>query len=173
MSLTVAERAHRIGTFRWVEVRLMEIAAAWTPTTPEMEVKVMFGRHIWDFAQHADALGRRMFELRRPAQESVPPAQAYVRLLDEIRELEGTVERLAALYDGLLPGIERRYERYRSEVDAVLDAPSLVVVERILADARRQRDEARALRREIALPGATAEPLAARERGLELIAPPA
>ena len=40
-------------------VALMEIAAAWTPTTPEMEVKVLLGRHIWDFAQHADALGKR------------------------------------------------------------------------------------------------------------------
>ena len=59
MSLSVALRAQRIATFRFVEVRLMEIAAAWTPTTPEMEVKVLLGRHIWDFAQHADALGKR------------------------------------------------------------------------------------------------------------------
>ena len=173
MTFTVAQRAHRIGTFRWLEVRLMETTAAWTPTTPEMEVKVLFGRHIWDFAQHADALGKRMFELRRPAQESVAPAAAYVRLLDEIRELEDTSERLAALYEGLLPGIERRYERYMSEADAILDAPSLVILERILADARRQRVEAQALRREIALPGAVAEPFVVRERDLELIAPPA
>ena len=68
----------------------METAAAWTPTTPEMEAKVMFGRHIWDFAQHADALGKRMFELRQPPQHSVPPSVAYVALLDEVLAVEDT-----------------------------------------------------------------------------------
>ena len=33
MGLSVAERGRRIATFRFVEARLMEIAAAWTPTT--------------------------------------------------------------------------------------------------------------------------------------------
>ena len=57
MSVTDIGRA--IATFRFVSVQLMETVAAWTPTTPEMEVKVLLGRHIWDFAQQADALGNR------------------------------------------------------------------------------------------------------------------
>ena len=38
---------------------MMETTARWTPITPEMEAKVMMGRHIWEFAQMADALGKR------------------------------------------------------------------------------------------------------------------
>jgi hypothetical protein len=80
MSLTVAERARRIATFRFVEVRLMEIGGL-DPTTPEMEVKVLLGRHIWDFAQHADALGKRTLELRERLHHSRPPTSAaYQRL---------------------------------------------------------------------------------------------
>lgn len=169
MSLPVAERARRIGTFRFLEVRLMETAAAWTPTTPEMEAKVMFGRHIWDFAQHADALGRRMVELRQPAQHSVRPAAAYVALLDEVLVLEDTAARLTALYDGLLPGLQQRYESYVSAVDAVMDAPSLVIIDRILLDLRRQRGEAQRLREELKLPAAPSV-LAAREGALEMLA---
>lgn len=168
--LGVQDRARRIGTFRAVEVRLMEIAAAWTPTTPEMEVKVLFGRHIWDFAQHADALGKRMFELRRQAQESVPPAAEYAALLDEVLAVPGTAQRLAALYDVLLPGILRRYETYAAEADAVVDAPSLVIVERIVADARRQRAEADQVRRELGIGAAGPGPLAEREGSLALLA---
>jgi len=170
MSLSVADRARRVGTFRFVEVRLMEIAAGWTPTTPEMEVKVMFGRHIWDFAQHADALGRRMFELRQPAQRSFDPAPPYRTLLQEVAAVTDTAGRLAALYDVLLDGVQQQYRRYVEDVDAMLDAPSLVVIERILADARRQRDEADALRRELGLPFSPSAGLRARAGAAEMVA---
>jgi len=43
-----------------------------------MEVKLLFGEHIWDAAQHADALGKRTFELRLRLQHSVRPADKYV-----------------------------------------------------------------------------------------------
>jgi hypothetical protein len=170
MSLSVQERARRIGTFRFLEVRLMEMAAAWTPTTPEMEAKVMLGRHVWDFAQHADALGKRMFELRQAAQHSVPPSSGYVAFLDDVLALEGTQARLSALYDVVLPGVERRYESYRALVDSIVDAPSLVIVERILVDLRRQRAQADQLRAQLGLGRPAPDPLLAREGGLELLA---
>jgi hypothetical protein len=170
VTLSVAERAQRIATFRFVEVRLMEIAAAWTPTTPEMEVKVLLGRHIWDFAQHADALGKRTFELRERLQHSQPPTGGYQRLLDDVLRLEDTAERLAALYDAVLPGLTRRYEAYLEEADPILDAPSFVIVDRILADLRRQRADAQELRRELGLAAAVPGDLGRREGALELLA---
>ena len=48
MTLTVKQRAETIGTFRYIHVQMMETLARWTPTTPEMEVKVLFGRDIWE-----------------------------------------------------------------------------------------------------------------------------
>ena len=48
MTLSVRERGETIATLRHIHVRAMEILAGWTPTTPEMEVKLMFGGHIWD-----------------------------------------------------------------------------------------------------------------------------
>lgn len=138
MSMTVNERARTVATFRYIEVRIMEIVAAWTPTTPEMEVKVLFGRHIWDFAQHADALGKRTFELRQPMHYTVPPDQAYADLLQNVASLRGTGERLGALYDVLLPGLIRRYEAYVAKTDPILDEPTVVIMERILQMIRRQ-----------------------------------
>jgi hypothetical protein len=169
MPLTVAERGQTIATFRHIEVRLMEIAAAWVPTTPEMEVKVLLGKHIWDFAQHADALGKRTFELRLPEQFSQKPSSGYVRLLDEVAAIEETSRRLAALYDAILPGIERRYLRYVERTDTLLDAPSVVVVERILQDLARQRREADRLRGEIGLTPANAEDLRRQDGSLETV----
>ena len=84
MYLNVKQRGDHVATFRWIEVRLMETLAAWVPTTPEMEVKLLFGEHIWDAAQHADALGKRTFELRLPLQHSLGPAGGYVDLLADV-----------------------------------------------------------------------------------------
>ncbi len=150
--MTVSERAQTIATFRFLEVRLMEMAAAWTPTTPEMEVKVLLGKHIWDFAQHADALGKRTFELRLPEQASQKAAEPCLRMLEELAGVQETPRRLGALYDVILPGLERRYVRYVEDTDPILDAPSVVIIERILLDLARQRREADAVRRELALP---------------------
>jgi hypothetical protein len=147
MSLDVRERGRHVATFRFVFVRLMETAAAWTPTTPEMEAKVLFGRHIWDFAQAADALGRRTFELRLPAQHSLAPAEAFGAVLAELVALAGTGERLAGLYDLVLPDLERRLGAYLGSVDRLLDGPTVVIVERLLAELARERGEADALRR--------------------------
>ena len=172
MSMTVDERVQWIGTFRFIEVRLMEIAAAWTPTTPEMEAKVVLGRHIWDFAQHADALGKRTFELRRPEQFSQRPTEGYVDLLDDVARVQPTVERLATLYDAVLPGLEARYRRYLNETDSLLDGPSVVIIERILADLPRQRAEVEALRRELGLATVPSESFRGREAAFATIVAP-
>ena len=147
--LTVTDRANTIATYRYVHVRLMETVARWTPTTPEMEVKVMFGRHIWDFAQHADILGRRTFELRLPEQHSRPAVDAYVRVLDDLAQTTTTPARLAALYDAVMPGLERRYRQYLAAADDILDEPSVVILDRILRDFERQRGEADTVRRQM------------------------
>lgn len=149
MALTVHDRARAIGMFRFIEVKLMEMSAAWTPTTPEMEAKVMFGRHIFDFAQHADALGKRTFELRQPLQHSVTPEEQFVSLLNVTASTEGTFERITALYDRLLPTLECRYREYVSSTDNVLDEPSILIIDRILVDVTRQREDAKELRAEL------------------------
>jgi hypothetical protein len=151
VSLDVQRRGRFVATFRFLSVRLMETAAAWTPTTPEMEVKVLLGRHIWDFAQQADALGKRTFELRLPLQHSLAPSEGVQAVLAALGALADTAERLAGLYDHVLPDLERRYREYRAAVDPILDAPTVVIVERHLAELARQRSEADALRRELTL----------------------
>src|SRR2546421_2489618 len=121
--MNVKQRAEAIGTFRFIEVRLMETAAYFVPLTPEMEVKVLLGRHIWDYAQHADWLGKRAFELRQPEHFTRRAHDDYVQLLDSVKEARPTSERLSLLYEVIVPGMIRRYEQYVAETDALLDAP--------------------------------------------------
>jgi hypothetical protein len=149
MTFNVAQRGAHVATFRWIEVRLMETLATWTPTTPEMEAKLLFGAHIWDAAQHADILGKRTHELRLPLQHSIKPVAAYVEYLDALLASDETWKRIAGFYDCALPALERRFEAYLANVDELLDGPTVRLIERIRYDMRRMVGESRKLREEL------------------------
>lgn len=149
MGLILREKAEYLGTFRWLEVFLMETLARWVPTTPEMEVKVLMGRHIWDAAQHADALGKRTFELRAPLHYTLTPLSPYLDLMKELAAVEDTPGRIQVIYDVLLPALTARYQEYLNGSDSLLDEPSYRVIQVILNDYARMRQESEALREQL------------------------
>jgi hypothetical protein len=143
MAMILREKAEYLATLRWLEVFLMETLASWVPTTPEMEVKVLLGRHIWDAAQHADALGKRTFELRAPLHYTLAPLPPYVRLMKDLAAVEDTTGRIQTIYDVILPALTARYRHYLENSDSLLDEPSFRVIERALDDyGRMQRERA-------------------------------
>ncbi len=149
MPLSVKQRGDHVATFRWIEVRLMETLARWVPTTPETEVKLVFGSHIWDLAQHADALGKRTHELRLPLQHGLAPSSDFVAFLGDLAATIETDRRVAGIYDCVLPGLERRFREYVGQVDPLLDGPTVRILERILFDIARMKRECQALREEV------------------------
>ena len=142
MTRSIRDRADTIATFRWVSVHLMEMLARWVPSTPELEVKILFGRHIWEFAQHADGLGRRTAELRAPLHFSLAQVNDYAAVLEELVSVKGTAERVHGLYQAIIPDLEARYHRYLAETNRLLDEPSVRIIDRILADLARLRADA-------------------------------
>ena len=148
MGMTIREKADTVGCLRYVSVVAMETLARWIPTTAELEAKICFGRHVWEFAQHADALGKRTAELRAALHFSNPPVKGYAAMLSELAAASSTRDRIALFYEGLLPDLERRYRAYLDHTDHLLDDPSVRLMERALADVTRIRSEAGALVRE-------------------------
>ena len=146
MGFTIQQRGRHIAAFRFVEVRLMEILSAWVPTTPEMEAKLLFGPHIWECAQAADALGKRTYELRLPLQHSLTPSKEYLEVLGQLASTTGAALRIAVFYDVMLPALAVHYQRYLDRTDTLMDAPSVRVIEDILRTSQRMIREADALR---------------------------
>jgi hypothetical protein len=145
MGLSVQTRAENVATFRFIHVFLMETLARWVPNTREMEVKVLFGRHIWDLAQQADALGKRTYELRAPLQFSLLPVERYAKFLEEFATMVSTPQKISGFYSVILPGLALRYQRYLASTDRLLDEPTVRVMERILYEFTRMQDESQAL----------------------------
>ena len=161
--LTIAQKADTIGTYRQISVFLMETLARWTPLTPELEVKVLFGRHLWEVAQHADVLGARAAELRASLHYSRPPAAVFQQALDRLALLTGSAERVESVYDVCLPDLSRRLEALLGDADPLLDQPSIRIFERMRADYARLRTERDQLLAHVTLPSAAgwSAPLAA------------
>jgi hypothetical protein len=166
MITSVSERGRSVATFRYISVWMMEAAARWTPITPEMEAKVMMGRHIWEYAQMADALGKRTFELRLPEQHSIAPIAAYDAFLKDVLKASTTADRIASLYDGVIPGVIVRFKHYIAATDPILDEPTIVTLQRNIVDLERQRIDAAELQRELKLGSGAAAAVAAREKSV-------
>ena len=145
MRTSVREKADTVATWRQTAVHLMETLARWVPTSPELEAKALFGRHIWDFAQIADQLGRRTAELRLALHQSRPPVASYQAVLDAVALLPRSADRIDAFYGVVLPDYERRLTAFLATADPILDDPTSRIAERALGDIHRMYEQRDAL----------------------------
>jgi hypothetical protein len=76
------------------EISVSELAAAWMPTTPEVDVKLAFARQAGDEAGHFQLVADRLAGLGFDLAGFRPPGQSP--LFDYMRGLSTTVERIAA-----------------------------------------------------------------------------
>jgi hypothetical protein len=123
-----------------MEERMMRMLGGWIALTPELDAKLLFGRHVWDCAQHADLWGRRLPELRAAAQQSEPANEGIVALLDLVQRTEGpaqTIERVTAVYRVLKPHLATVYERHLAVANPVYEPPTRRILERCLQEERR------------------------------------
>src|SRR5262245_13714801 len=75
------------------EIGVSELAAAWMPSTPEIDVKIAFARQAGDEAGHFQLVADRLVALGFDVMGFRPPAANP--LFDYLRGLATTVERLA------------------------------------------------------------------------------
>ena len=78
------------------EIEATEIAAMWLPSTPEIDVKVAFGRQAGDEAKHYRLIEERLREMGESLEGFDPLAQGHGPLFNYLASLQDTVERVAA-----------------------------------------------------------------------------
>ncbi len=139
----VESTARRVRNFRYAEEWQMMMLAGWLATIPELPVKTGLGKVIWETAQAADMLGKRLPELRcgrRAVASSESSNQAFADLIAEISEPEApdlTIEKLVGVIDVLKPHLIDEYERHMRETDQIADAPTIELLEDIVRKTHR------------------------------------
>ena len=154
------DSARLCRNYRYAAERMTRIMAGWIALTPELSAKLLLGRHVWDNAQHADAWGRRLPELRAHAQESEPANDAFVAFMDAIEAPEApgeTVERLAGVYRVLKPHLLAVYVKHLESANPVYEPPTCRILVRCIEDERRHIGAGETIIRHLAeSPGAEA-----------------
>jgi hypothetical protein len=138
--LSVDDSARRIRNYRYAEERVMRVLGGWIALTPELPAKLLFGRHVWDCAQHADAWGRRLPELRAAAHQSEPANDAMVAFMETLESPEGprqTLQRIAGVYRVLKPHLVTVYTRHLASTNPVYEPPTRRILTRCLEEERR------------------------------------
>ena len=126
----VEESARRVGNYKWVEMRLFEVLGGWVATVPELDVKMVLGRHTYHHAWHAELWHKRLPELREmnPDRMTKPPNDEFVKFMDAVREPEAadqTIEKLVGVYRVLIPRFIAAYTFHRNATSTITDAPTI------------------------------------------------
>jgi hypothetical protein len=139
----VEATARRVRNLRYAEEWLMLAMGGWLATIPELPAKVGLGKLIWETAQAADLLGKRLPELRcgkRSIEASEPANDHFAKFIEAVTEPEApdlTIEKLAGVVDVLKPHLIEMYELHMRETDQIADAPTIEIFDDIVRKTRR------------------------------------
>ena len=136
---SVEETARRVGNYKWAETKLFEVLGGWVATVPELDVKMVLGRHTWFHAEHAKRWDERLPELREMNRErlNVPPNAEFEAFMNAVREPEAadtTIEKLVGVYRVLIPRFIGVYTYHLNGTSRITDAPTMRSLTFILQD---------------------------------------
>ena len=162
--------ARLLRNYRYVVERTMRALGGWIALSPELSAKLLMGRHVWDLAQHCDAFGQRLPELRSRAQVSEAANPAVVTLMDAVENAEApdqTVERLVGVYGVLKPHLLATYRDHLARANPVYEPPTRRILARCIDDEERHIAAGQTILRYLTTGPRVAERASARRRHLE------
>lgn len=137
---SVRQSARYIMNYRYGEERMMRMMGGWIALTPQLAVKLEMARQVYECSLHADALGKRLGELRSQAQLSHPANEGVTGFINEIEdkeEWEDTIERLVGIHRVLKPHLITHYSAHLAAANPIYEPPTLRILAQIVNDEKR------------------------------------
>lgn len=140
-ALAIDENRRLLNRYRFVEHEGMRLLAGWLPRTETFELKCEFGRSLWEYSQHVNALYLRLREIQSPAFQA-PDDAALVTVMREALHAPDEFALAAGLYRVLIPSLIRALELHETATFPNSDQPSVHVITHALVDLRAQVERA-------------------------------
>ncbi|HEY3915075.1 MAG TPA: hypothetical protein VGN61_11370, partial [Verrucomicrobiae bacterium] len=124
--LSIEDCVARLKRYHYAFKRLHQIFNARLTAEPIYELKMGFSLHAHLCAEHADALRKRVGEMREPPLGlDIVPDENLEIFFDEILATPTTAELLAGLYTKAIPALKRAMEGHIAATNRLADAPSV------------------------------------------------
>jgi uncharacterized ferritin-like protein (DUF455 family) len=132
-TVSVQRNLELLGRYRYLEIQMMELMGSWACTIVDPEIKIAFGRQMYQDAVHADLLGKRIPELKgRSAHfHVIPPSDGVVRVIETVWKAEGDVKRMVGLYRVLKPALIEAYRSHIAMAELPADEPTVYILRHI------------------------------------------
>jgi hypothetical protein len=125
VGFSVDENVTRLLRYQWAERRLMAIMAAHLPATPIWEVKGALGLHLWQAAEHVEALRQRVGEMRHPVPSlDTPPDPDLDQFFEELLRSGDVVELVTGIYRVTIPALAAAYRGHLEATNVLVDHPT-------------------------------------------------
>jgi len=115
----------------------MRVSAAWLPGVPYWDAKQAIARHVLIDAHHAEALLKRLHELKATGAEHQQHS-GIVALVGDLASATNGDEWLRGLYGVVKPWLIRCFEGYLQASDPVMDEPTHAILQRSIAELETQ-----------------------------------
>jgi uncharacterized ferritin-like protein (DUF455 family) len=142
MAMRVAETVERTKNHIACCVRISNLLAMWTMTTPEAELKTVFARHLYWAVQSSERLRLRLAEL---AVDVDPRTVLLASASDDLLRCEfalTTPEKIRVLYGGALISLRQSMKNHLSQANALGDEPTIRILSDLIASIARIVEEA-------------------------------
>lgn len=137
-TISVNQNLELLGKYRYVEIQMMELMGSWAYTIVEPEIKIGFGRQMYQDAVHADMLGKRLPELKGRSEHFhyIAPSDEFVKLLEKVWQAHDSLRRMVALHRVLKPALVAAYEYHLEHAELPADEPTAYILRNILDEER-------------------------------------
>jgi uncharacterized ferritin-like protein (DUF455 family) len=134
-TFTVQQNLELLGRYRYAEMQFLELMGSWAYTMVDPEIKIGFGRHMFQDSVHADLLGKRIPELKGRSQHfhSIPPSDEFVKILEAIWKEPDELLRMVGLYRVLKSELVSVYRRHLDHLELPADEPTGYILQ-LIAD---------------------------------------
>lgn len=132
-TLTVQQNLQLLGKYRYAEIQAMELMGSWAYTMVHPEIKIAFGRHMYQDAVHADLIGKRIPELkgRSKQYQYIAPSDEYVKIVETVWKADGELRRMVGLYRVLKPAVIAALRKHLSNIELPADEPTAYILRHI------------------------------------------
>jgi uncharacterized ferritin-like protein (DUF455 family) len=130
----VRENARKLSVLYTVEVELARVVGSWIARTPELPEKLTLARVLYEDADHARLLGRRLLELRVPEERLDGLRQRTAPVFKTLEQAGDPNEFLTVLFGAVKPQLIADYRRHLDAAPPYVDEPGVRWIGQILRE---------------------------------------